>query len=682
MSGGPTGSGGDLLLSVAIPRPLGGLFTYRLPERLQAGLQVGGWVRVPFGRTKTHAFVVEAPKPLAELSPELKPESLKDIIEIGPQGKIFPDEVLKLAQWAADYYRSPIGEVLNAAAPSAVLGLKTKKMEAREFAQVETAGDPLPPLNADQVRAVETILGGGPPATLLRGVTGSGKTRVYIEVAQRMLAQGRGVVILVPEIALTSQLHAEFARCLGEKVAVWHSAVADGRRRDEAAALLSGKIRVVVGARSAVFAPVQNLGLIVIDEEHDATYKQEDRVRYHARDLALVRARFAGARVILGSATPSLESLERAREGKYGLAELPKRISEAGMPTIELVDLCEAERVEGARSVLTVRAQELLRDTLAAGEQAILFLNRRGFASFLVCQDCGESAECPDCSVTLTVHRARGKLACHTCGFEAPIHSACGKCQGGNLDMIGSGTEGLEDDIQMLFPADGLGPEAKIARLDRDVITSVKRLEETLHSFKRGDANILLGTQMLVKGHDFPNVTLVLVILADALFRWPDFRAGERAYQVLKQVSGRAGRGDRPGRVLIQAFDLDHPVLRVLMGELPEAEWLESERVARRELRYPPFGRLARLRFEGASRDEVIEAAERLARGLESAHQGVDVLGPSEALVEKVKSLYRWDILLRAEKVDLLQRAVGQAMAIKVRPSLSLSVDVDPYSAG
>jgi len=671
----------EYILSVAIPRPLDGLFTYKLPESMLPEVHVGGWVKVPFGRVQTHAFIVEPPKPLSELASDIPLETLKEVIAVGDHGAVVPEDVLALCRWAHDYYLAPLGEVLQAAVPSAVLGLKRVKSQARPIQRNFPAGEQQRHvLTPDQEAAVACLdplrQQGQGKVALLEGVTGSGKTEVYLEIARRALQDGRGVILLVPEIALTPQLHQRFEQGLGEPVALWHSAVADGKRRDEIAALRSGEIRVVVGARSAVFAPVRNLGLIVVDEEHDPTYKQEDRVRYHARDLAIVRSKLTGGFTLLGSATPSMETRERVREGKFSLARLDRRIGTGGLPSIELVDLALEEKVEGLQAPLAASTLKAIQDTVAAGEQAMIFLNRRGFAAFLLCQDCGEVAGCPECSISLTVHKRRAELRCHVCGHQEKIPDTCEKCQGSQLQPMGAGTESLEADLPALLPG------VRFSRLDRDQVTSATRLESILQDFRERKADVLLGTQMLVKGHDFPGVTLVVVILADALFRWPDFRATERAIQILKQVAGRAGRAEKPGKVLIQTFDPDHAVLKVLLGQVPEDSFLETERQLRQGLGYPPFGRMARIRLESRDRSEAIRHAEAVAAAIQQRLEngsGVEILGPSEAFLEKAKGTFRWDILLKGREIRGLQRAVWVARDLCARQKWPCIVDVDPY---
>ena len=682
------------ILSVAVPRPIDGLFTYKVPAHLLPDLQIGGWVKIPFRHKTMHAFIVESPKLSTELADGLTLDKLKDIIEVGAHGKIFPEDVLALCRWAHEYYRAPLGEVLNCAAPPAALGLKSKKKEGRPLKMLKSTQESVirrPVLTDEQVGAIEILeklrtqsqsaVNGKavpPRVALIHGVTGSGKTEVYLELARRTLAEGKGVLLLVPEIALTPQLHQRFEEGLGTPVGLWHSALADGKRRDQWIALQKGELRVVVGARSAVFAPIPNLGLIVIDEEHDPTYKQEDRVKYHARDLAVVRAKLTGATVILGSATPSLETRERVREGRYVLAKMTKRIAAGGLPQITIVNLCEEERSGETQAPLALKTIEALKKTVEAGNQAMVFLNRRGFAAFLICEECGEVSGCPDCSISLTVHRKRGQLRCHVCGHQTAIPDTCSKCRGSSLMPMGAGTESLEEQLPKLIPG------VRTLRLDRDQVTSATRLDSILNDFRAGKADVLLGTQMLVKGHDFPGVTLVVVILADALFRWPDFRAPERAYQILTQVSGRAGRGEHAGEVLIQAFNVNHPVLQAVQGILPEDQFLDTERDLRQALGYPPFGRLARLRFESESSSEAQARALKVTRGLGAMQDArkVDLLGPSEAFLERAKGIYRWDLLIKTPDVGDLQRSVLRAREICYSERWPFLIDIDPYGVG
>ncbi len=667
------------VISVAIPRPLDGLFTYRIPDHLIHKVEVGGSVRVPFGKSSLDAFVVESPKAASELPEGLSWDSLKEVSEVLDDVPLLPADVMSLCRWAHDYYFAPLGEVLSCAAPMLNSGVRKLKRPPKKVDRSQSGSRRLEP-TAEQSGVIEKFdqlrrLKEGKIA-LLYGVTGSGKTEVYIELARKALEDGQGVLVLLPEIALTPQLHRRFEESLGLPVGLWHSAMSPSKRRDLNQSLIRGEVQVVVGARSGIFAPVQNLGLIVVDEEHDSTYKQEDRVRYHARDLAVVRGKMTRSLVVLGSATPSLESWERVREGRYELGELKSRVAGFGMPSVEIVDLKTEEKVSGIQAPLSELCLRRIQETLDLGQQVVVYLNRRGFAAYLLCKDCGKVSECQNCSISLAVHRSKRQLKCHHCGYVTGIPLVCSGCQGLNLQAMGAGTESLEGDLPRLLTG------ARIARLDRDLVTSAARLNEILDGFRAGESNLLLGTQMLVKGHDFPNVTLVVVILADSLFRWPDFRAPERAYQVLKQVSGRAGRGEKAGSVLIQTFDVEHPVLQVISHRLSEQSFFENERQMRKALGYPPFGRIARLRIEGVTQAEVMQSSIELSDALRSEFKegaGLEVLGPSEAFLEKSNGIFRWDILLKAREIQVLQRALRYSKRVGKLSKKKIQIDVDPY---
>lgn len=668
----------DQIVSVAVPRPLHRLFCYRVPPEFLGDVSPGTVVRVPFGKSKTHAFVL-GPAPVdLDLKIDLK------TLEFPEKNMVLPQDLLDLCLWAEKYYIAPIGELLQAAFPAPLLQFKSDPKK-----KLRTSKHSLPSsivLTDEQIEALAVIKSSWGekthPAALLHGVTGSGKTEIYIALAREALSRGKGVLFLVPEIALTPQLHERIESGLGETAALVHSAVADGRRRSEWFALAEGTIRVAIGARSAVFSPVRELGLIVIDEEHDPTYKQEDRARYHARDLALVRARKCGAFVVLGSATPSLEARRQTDLSKWSLAKLTRRTGSSRLPVIELIDIKLEPLVEGIGAAFAVKTLEAIQQVIDAGEQAMIFLNRRGYAHFLVCEDCGEVEGCVNCSVSLTVHLKRRILACHVCGHERQIPSLCEKCQGTRLKPAGAGTERLEDELLKFLHG------AKLIRLDRDQVTSSTRLERVLDEFRSGKANILLGTQMLVKGHDFPGVTLVVVTLADSLFRWPDYKAPERALQVLSQVSGRAGRRERPGRVLVQTYAPEHPVLAALQGRMSEEDFLAGEREVRNALGYPPFGRLARLRVEHADPKEAQRRAETISRLLLSQVPSrqdlpiesgvVTILGPSEAFLERAHGLFRWDILIKALQAGKVQSLAWSAKKFSDEQRWTLLVDVDP----
>ncbi len=515
---------------------------------------------------------------------------------------------------------------------------------------------------------------------LLHGVTGSGKTEVYLHAIAEVLGAGRGAIVLVPEISLTPQLGARFRARFGDKVAVLHSALGDRERFDEWQRLRTGHARIALGARSAVFAPVTELGIIVVDEEHDSSFKQEEGVRYHARDVALVRAKRAHAACILGSATPSLESYRASEVDRYTLLELPERATPKPLPSVEVIDLkvFQAE-TEG---MLTAPLADALGETLAAGEQAILFLNRRGFDTFVVCRACGEAFRCQACSVSLTYHRDTDRLLCHYCGYWRRVPDTCPACAAdGSIVRRGLGTEKVATAVADRFPG------ARVARLDRDV-ASGSGIEEVLSRVARREVDVLVGTQMVTKGHDFPAVTLVGVLCADTGLSLPDFRAAERTFQLLTQVAGRAGRGDRPGRVLIQSYRGTEIAVTAAAAH-DYAAFYRAECESRSELGYPPFGHLIAIRVDGPSPSEVAAEARRLGerasalrRSPEPGISEVTVLGPSEAPLARLKGRSRWHLWVRAPARGPLRQFVRALVADPDRPrSVRVTVDVDPVSA-
>jgi primosomal protein N' (replication factor Y) len=512
---------------------------------------------------------------------------------------------------------------------------------------------------------------------LLHGVTGSGKTEVYLQLIADALARGRGAIVLVPEIALTPQLASRFRARFGERVAVLHSGLTDRERYDEWRRLREGQARIALGARSAVFAPVADLAVIVVDEEHDPSFKQEEGVRYHARDVALLRAQRAGALCVLGSATPSLESYALARDGRHVLLELPARATARPLPEVQIVDL-RTWRAD-PESLLTAPLTQAISETLAAGEQVILFLNRRGFATFVVCTGCGHAFRCRDCSVSLTYHRAGDRLRCHYCGHAEPLPIECPECQDpGSIRRFGLGTERIEAALKERFPA------ARVGRLDRDTAAGTG-LRDVLTRVASGDIDILVGTQMVTKGHDFPGVTLVGVLLADAGLSLPDFRASERTFQLLTQVAGRAGRGERPGRVLVQTWAPEHPAIVCARTHDYQA-FFRAESAARRELDYPPHGRLIAVRLDGpdphevrAVADDLAARARRLAQNPAAARVGV--LGPAEAPLARLKGRTRWHLWARSTDRAALRAFVRRLVHDAARPSVRVTIDVDPISA-
>jgi len=510
---------------------------------------------------------------------------------------------------------------------------------------------------------------------LLDGVTGSGKTHVYMEAIARARAQRRGALALVPEIALTPQLAGRFRARFGEDVAVLHSGLTERERLSEWHRVRGGAAGVVVGTRSAVFAPVRDLGIVVVDEEHEPSYKQEDRLRYHARDLALVRARDAGAVVVLGSATPSLETLRRAGEGRLSTLRLPERVDGRALPAVEIVDRKTTLRGPGDPSLLTPALADALRRTAARGEQAILFLNKRGHVRSLLCRSCGAALGCPNCSVALVLHRASGTaLRCHLCGHEE-LPRPCAACGSDDLFPLSAGTERVEEELRALLP------RARIARLDRDSAGGPGKAASVLARFARRELDVLVGTQMVAKGHDFPGVTLVGALDADGPLHLPDYRAAERCVQLLAQVAGRAGRGEQPGRVLLQAFRTAEPAVAAAAAH--DYHGFARSELARREaLCFPPYARLCAVRLQGNVEARVQAAAERLAgraRDLQRSRGGeVDVLGPAPAPIARLRGKHRFQLLLRARDHGPIHRLCRALFEVPLPPGVELSADVDP----
>jgi primosomal protein N' (replication factor Y) len=537
-----------------------------------------------------------------------------------------------------------------------------------------------PVLNQEQRQALDavtqSIAAGRFHTFLLHGVTGSGKTEVYLNAIEAALEQDKSALLLVPEIALTPAMAGQFCTRFGERVAILHSAFTDAERADQWRRIRQGTARVVVGTRSGVFAPVQNLGLIVVDEEHDQSYKQEETPRYHGRDVAVVRAQRAGATVVLGSATPGLESRYNAARGKYALLELRERIEKRPLPAVELIDMRQEFLETRKQNLFSRRLAQAVEEKIAAGEQVMMLLNRRGFSSFVACRSCGERIECRNCSITLTYHRREQRLLCHYCEYAEPVPSVCPKCTSEYIYFLGSGSEKVEETLHQHFP------RARIARLDRDTVRGRREYESILGAFREGGYDILVGTQMIAKGHDIPNVTLVGVVSADVGLGLPDFRAAERTFQLLTQVAGRAGRGDLPGLVLIQTINPDHYAIRFAAAQ-DYAGFYEKELNFRRLMHYPPFTALANVLVRSDKLEDALRMSAELGQHLQGPPENVRVLGPAAAPVVKLKTEYRYQFLIKAwsrRTLGDLLKGVRRFAEIHKWPPTALVIDVDPLS--
>jgi primosomal protein N' (replication factor Y) len=664
-----------LFIKVAIPRPLESLFDYEYPEATLGPIAIGDLVEVSFGRGKAIAVVMECSQTRPELPEKIK---LKKVTRKIDSEFSITSDIFKLCQFGAEYYQYPIGEAFFVALPpkpEKKLGTRKEKPFAGEAVDKS--------LNEEQTTAYQSLVVQTAQKSdsifLLEGVTGSGKTEVYIEFAKQILKSGKSVLILVPEIALTAQLKDRFEEALGYKIALWHSALADGLRQTQWLRVKEGDIKVVVGARSAVFAPFQDLGLIVVDEEHDQTYKQEERFRYQARDLAIYRSKLLKIPVILGSATPSIESIQRVREGRYQHLVMKNRYSTRPLPQIHLISLIDEPLIinHQIKTPIAEKTVRMMQAAIDRGEQVMVFLNRRGFSQFILCQDCGWIKKCDNCSISMTHYQRRHELKCHVCGTKKKVPTTCESCHETHLIGMGSGTESLEEELKLLLN------DAKLLRLDRDQVTSQKRLEEVLSSFRNLESNVLIGTQMLVKGHDFPKVTCVVVMMADMLLKWPDFRATERALQTLTQVAGRAGRAELPGNVLIQGYDLEHPVLKILTGIESKDSFIAEELELREALHYPPFGRFVRYRFEHADAKVLQQKVDKISGLLrtEAGELASRLMGPSESLLFRANNVYRFDVYFKAPTLDALFAISQRVKSLSHQEELNLIVDVDPYSS-
>lgn len=560
---------------------------------------------------------------------------------------------------------------------NSLVSVELREIGRDPYGAFDTEEDPPKELTQDQRMAMEKILPyverGEYRCFLLHGVTGSGKTEVYIRTVSEVIAKGKQAIVLVPEIALTPLLVKRFRSRFGDAVSVIHSALSEGERFDVWRRARSGELSVVIGARSAVFSPLENLGLVVVDEEHESSYKQNEAPCYNARDSAVVLGTVYGCPVLLGSATPSLESYANAIRGKYEYLSLPARVGTSRLPDVELVDMKDVNE-----SVFSPRLRNALVENFNRGEQSILFINRRGFSSFLVCGDCGELFKCPNCSITLTFHKKDNSIKCHYCGIRQEFENTCVHC-GARYMGKGLGTQKVEEQVKTILP------DARVFVMDRDYARGKTKLLDLYRKLESGEVDVLVGTQMVAKGHDLPGVTLVGVLSADHMLGIPDFRSGERTFQVLTQVAGRTGRGARPGTVVLQTYNPDHPSVKFAVTH-NSSGFLEEELELRRSLDQPPFSRFISFRVNGLNEEKTRDFAEEMKRTAEKfllklPPGSLKVLGPSEAPIYKLRNRFRWQIIIASKNLGLLRNYASALYdSLKKHDSgIKLVVDVDPY---
>ncbi len=666
---------GDRDIEVAVPLPLFQTFNYRIPSSETAPIDIGTRVWVPFRNRKILSTVVA-------FSDSHFPNS-KEILGV-VAGPPISEKLLRLFQWLSGYYASPLGEIIKCAIPVSAATSERELKKQKIASVVLPTQRPVRLTDEQQMilnRLEKDLEAAAFAPYLLYGITGSGKTEIYLKIIATALRNGKEAIVLVPEISLTPQLISRFEDRFPNQIAVLHSKLSKKERYQEWLKIRKKEVSIVVGARSAVFAPFENLGIIVVDEEHDSSFKQEERFRYHARDVALVRGQLERSVVILGSATPSLESYDNCKKQKLKSLTLSKRIDDRPLPAIEIIDLKKHPGRFGEEFIFSNRLLHALTETLNSHSQAILFLNRRGYAPFLLCEVCSFVMKCPNCSISLTVYIKTHKLLCHHCAFSRPVPDRCQQCQEQKMFPVGLGTEKVEEELKRYFP------DAKIARLDRSSTQKGGTLLKILSDFGSGKTDILIGTQMVAKGHDFPNVTLVGVILIDISLNIPDFRAPERTFQLLTQVAGRAGRGKKEGSVIVQTYNPSHYSLQFAKDHDYEG-FYTREMSFRKELNYPPFSRIVRFRSSDVRAEKAFEKLKRLraiSEKISATQKGLsvlEILGPAPAPLSRIKNKYRFHMLIKSPSHSLIKSFMDNLLKYEKElfQSPTIKIDVDPLS--
>lgn len=672
------------LWRVAVDAPLPEALTYSFSEPLSRGQLVN----VPLGRRKVKGLVLGP----AEKAPDFE---IKNIDSIDTDYSPLPEPFVKWLEWLAQYYIHPIGQVVQSAFPPLRKAEKQRQSKRPPVIPVMESDQALHMTDEQQACFESISQHTGFSTHLVFGVTGSGKTEVYLRLLDEVLKQGKRGIVLVPEISLTPQLIQRFARRFGDKIAALHSQLTDRERTNQWWDIVEGRKSILIGARSALFCPIENLGLIVVDEEHEPSFKQDEKLKYNGRDAAVVLGKMMNCPVVLGSATPSLESWKNAVEGKYHLHHLRRRVANRSLPEIEVIDLRKQKADDEEQKKIIAKYSHLpfwmspalyerIHEVLERGDQAALFLNRRGVAQMVVCPACGHTRECPNCDISLTLH-AHSHLVCHYCDYHENFKSKCPDCKEGELEAIGLGTELLETDLSRLFPG------KKVARADRDEIQNRADLEELIANMESGDIDILVGTQMIAKGLDFPKLKLVGLVLADVGFNLPDFRATERSFQLITQMSGRSGRhvkeGESPGLVIIQTFNAEHDSIVFARNHDFEG-FAQHELEIRSQLHYPPSGRLVSFRIQGPHLNKVEETARLLARRAQALkvqfpqYSSVEILGPAEAPLSKLRGQFRFHLLVKSTQTAAANPFSRQLLGDQewVPSGIKILIDIDPMS--
>lgn len=693
------------IVEVALGLPIDRLFHYTVPPELRKEVAIGKRVLVPFGRRRLLGYVVGFPIP----NEVKRPEGLKEIAGIIDQEPVIIPQMLKLTMWMSEYYLASWGEALEAVLPGGMRGytkpdtryhpslrsgylVEGPRASARgkpdtrirdQGSGIGNQGDRVRPKFAEeQKRALEVIKrsidGNSAEVILLQGVRGSGKRYIYLEAIAYTLHKRKRAILLLPEISLAPQMVAKFKARFGERIGILHSKLSPGQRYDEWCKIKDGQVDIVVGVRSAVFAPLPNLSLIVIDQEHDTSYKEEGKPRYHARDVAGMRAEYEGATVILASAAPAIESYYSARMGKHKLVRLSRwNRDERALPPVKIVDMSKEPRRKGGQAILSQELQEAIEGRLGKGSKVVLFLNRRGFASFILCRRCGKVLRCPNCNLTLSFHYATRELKCHHCSYRKKAPGICPDCGSNYIGYLGVGTQKVEQELRRSFP------RARILRLDVD---TVKGKGSILDAFREDATDILVGTQLVIKGMDFPADTLLGIVSADTALNLPDFRASERTFQLIGEAVGWVGRGSPPCEVVLQTYLPDQHAISCACQGAYEAFYREELR-NREELAYPPFSHLIKIVLRGTVQAQVMKTAQELARILarERQREGFDsitILGPIAAPLSKIRGKFRWQVFLKGADSDqlhsLMKSVLAKASSLLQMRTVHVDIDVDP----